>query len=100
MIEQVDYLIIGNSAAAIGAAEAIREVDKTGRLMLCSDEPYHVYSRPLIAEYLACHRPMEKMYYRPTGFYRQNNIQAKLGPAVKHIDPANKAALFDDGCGV
>jgi NAD(P)H-nitrite reductase large subunit len=100
MIEQVDYLIIGNSAAAIGAAEAIREVDKTGRLMLCSGEPYHVYSRPLIAEYLACHRPMEKMYYRPAGFYRQNNIQAKLGSAVKHIDPANKAVLFDDGCGV
>jgi hypothetical protein len=28
-LEKVKYLIIGNSAGGIGAAEAIREVDKT-----------------------------------------------------------------------
>ena len=47
------YLIIGNSAGGIGAAEAIRELDREGQITIVSDEPYPAYSRPLISEYLA-----------------------------------------------
>lgn len=47
------YLIVGNSAGGIGAAEAIREVDKKNSITIVSDEPYPAYSRPLISEYLA-----------------------------------------------
>lgn len=42
------YVIIGNSAASIGAVQGIREVDKDGQIVLISDEKYHTYSRPLI----------------------------------------------------
>ena len=52
-MERVKYLIVGNSAGGIGAAEAIREVDFTGTITIISDEPYPAYSRPLISEYLA-----------------------------------------------
>ena len=58
---EVKYLIIGNSAGGIGAAEAIRELDKSGALAIISDEPYPTYSRPLIAEYLAEKCPLERM---------------------------------------
>jgi NAD(P)H-nitrite reductase large subunit len=58
--EKVKYLIIGNSAGGIGAAEAIREVDKAGAITIISSEPYPAYSRPLISEYLASRRPLEK----------------------------------------
>ena len=51
-VKKVKYLIIGNSAGGIGAVEAIREIDKKGSLAIISDEPYPVYSRPLISEYL------------------------------------------------
>jgi hypothetical protein len=34
------YLIVGNSAGGIGAAEAIREADKWGSVTIISDEPY------------------------------------------------------------
>lgn len=40
------YVIIGNSAAGIGAVQGIREVDKDGQIVLISDEKYHTYSRP------------------------------------------------------
>ena len=46
------YLIIGNSAAGINAAEAIRKEDTEGTILLVSDESYHTYSRPLITYYL------------------------------------------------
>ena len=50
--ERIRYLIIGNSAGGVGAAEAIREVDAVGTIVIISDEPYPAYSRPLISEYL------------------------------------------------
>jgi len=69
------YLIIGNSAGGIGAAEAIREVDKAGSLLVISDEPYPAYSRPMISEHLAQGCPLEKMLYRPGDFYQRLDIQ-------------------------
>ena len=42
------YVIIGNSAGAIGTIEGIRSVDKIGEITVISDEKYHTYSRPLI----------------------------------------------------
>lgn len=76
---KTDYLIIGNSAGGIGAAEAIREVDKAGSITIISDEPYPAYSRPLISEYLAEGRPLDKMLYRQADFYEKNNIHTFLG---------------------
>ena len=84
--EKIQYLIIGNSAGGIGAAEAIREVDKGGRITIISDEPYPAYSRPLIAEYLANKRPLERMLFRAADFYEKNQIQAILGKKVEQLD--------------
>ncbi len=84
--EKVKYLIVGNSAGGIGAVEAIREIDDEGSVMIVSDEPYHTYSRPLIADYLASHYPMEKMLYRPPDFYEKNRIDTVLGEKVIKID--------------
>ena len=41
------YLTIGNSAGGISAAEAIRQVDRSGFITIVSDEPYPAYPRPL-----------------------------------------------------
>lgn len=63
------YLIIGNSAGGIAAAEAIREVDKKGSLAIISDEPYPAYSRPLISEYLTGEKSLPEIYLRKESFY-------------------------------
>ena len=91
------YLIIGNSAGGIGAAEAIREVDKTGALTIISDEPYPVYSRPLISKYLAGERSPEEMLFRPADFYSQNNIVSLLGKKVKDLGLESHTARLDGG---
>ncbi len=79
------YLIIGNSAGGIGAAEAIREVDKIGSLMIISDEPYPAYSRPLISKYLTRERNLDGMLFRPADFYSQNDVVSLLGKKVKGV---------------
>ncbi|MBM4432714.1 MAG: NAD(P)/FAD-dependent oxidoreductase [Chloroflexi bacterium] len=96
-IAQAKYLIIGNSAGGIGAAEAIREVDKAGSISIVSDEPYPVYSRPLISEYLAEKCPLERMLFRPSDFYDKNNIQTVLGKQVKRLDLFEHKIELEDG---
>ncbi len=91
------YLIIGNSAGGIGAAEAIREVDTAGPITIISDEPYPAYSRPLISEYLAEKCPLERMLYRPAGFYEANTIDARLGKKATNLDVAAKSVTLGDG---
>ena len=93
--EKVKYLIIGNSAGGIGAVEAIRGVDKAGVIAMIADEPYPAYSRPLISEYLAEGRPLERMLFRPAGFYEDNNIQTHLGKKVKQLDIGKHVAELE-----
>ncbi len=84
--EKTNYLIIGNSAGGIGAAEAIRKMDKARAITIVSDEPYHAYSRPLISEYLANGCPLERMLFRPPDFYENSNIRTLLGEKVVQVN--------------
>lgn len=93
----VKYLIIGNSAGGIGAAEAIREVDNTGSIAMLSEESYPAYSRPLISEYLAEKRTMEKINFRPADFYEVNNLQVLPGNKVETLDIEEHTAGLADG---
>jgi len=95
--EKIKYLIIGNSAGGIGAAEAIRGVDRVGTLAIVSDEPYPAYSRPLISEHLSEGRSLERMLYRPADFYQKNKIKTVFGDKVKRIDFSGRTVELAGG---
>jgi NAD(P)H-nitrite reductase large subunit len=95
--DKIKYLIIGNSAGGIGAAEAIRELDGAGTMAIVSDEPYPAYSRPLISEHLFEGRPLERMLYRPADFYEKNNIQTLFGEKVADIDFSGHSLKLQSG---
>lgn len=94
------YAIIGNSVAAVGAIESIRKVDGEGPIAVISNEPYHVYSRPLISEFLAGETTIDRMAYRPADFYNDNGVEAILGVAAAKIDLKTKKIELADGRGV
>lgn len=94
---RTDYLIIGNSAGGIGAIETIRQIDHGGSITIICDEPYPVYSRPLISEYLAGERDLDGMLYRSPNFYERNNVQTLFCKAVAGLNLAEKAVVLDDG---
>ena len=94
---KIKYLIIGNSAGAIGAVEAIRQIDGSGSLMIVSNEPYPSYSRPLISDYLAGDRVLEGMLYRPLDFYNRLNINTILGNGVSKLDLKRHKVNLSDG---
>lgn len=90
------YLIIGNSAAAVGAIEAIRRNDKGNPITIISDEPHHVYSRPLISYLLAGHTKEDKMYYRDENFYKENNVETVFNKKVTGVDTKKKQVILDN----
>lgn len=93
----MNYLIIGNSAAAVGTVEGIRSVDAQSKITIVSDEKYHTYSRPLISYYLEGKADLQKMKYRPDDFYEKNDVELITGVKAEKINVEKKSALLSDG---
>ena len=91
------YVIIGNSATGIGAAESIRAADKSAKIVMIGDEPHHVYSRPLISHYIAGEVAPDEMRYRPADFYKRLKIDARLGVRAESLDLDARAVKLADG---
>ncbi len=96
-MNKFDYLIIGNSVAAVGAVEAIRGIRDNGSIGIISDEPYHVYSRPMISDCVTGNAAPEGISYRPLDFYTKNNVTAMLGELVTELDTAGKVVTLKNG---
>lgn len=92
----MNYVIIGNSAGAIGCIEGIRQMDQKGSITLISDEPHHTYSRPLISYLLYGKTDERRMKYRPDRFYEHNRVETKLGHTVVKIGKESKQLLLDN----
>jgi len=96
------YVIIGNSAAAIGTIEGIRQIDQEGSISVLTTESYHTYSRPLISYLLQGKTNEEKMKYRSDNFYEENNCHlifqkaAKIDANRQEVITAEKTALSYD----
>jgi NAD(P)H-nitrite reductase large subunit len=93
---ETKYLIVGNSVGAVGAVEAIRQIDQSGSLTVLSDEPHFTYSRPMIAEYLAGQCSLDQMLYRAPDFYEKNRVRAVLGRKAVGIDFQGRLVELDD----
>ena len=91
------YVIIGNGTAAVGCIEGIRTADRDGEITVISAENHPVYSRPLISYYLEGKTDLERMKYRPDGFYEQNGCRVLYGRRAASADPEKKSVVLDDG---
>jgi len=91
------YVIIGNSATGVGAAESIRAADKSATITIIGDEPHHVYSRPLISHYIAGEVAADEMRYRPADFYTRRNIETRLGTRAESLNVDAHAVTLADG---
>jgi NAD(P)H-nitrite reductase large subunit len=91
------YLIIGNSAAGVNAADAIRVNDKRGSITIISNEEFGAYGRPLISYYLSGKVKPESMYYRNEDFYKSRDIEVLLNTEAEEIDVKKKEVLAAGG---
>ncbi len=95
--DRTEYLLLGNSTAAVAAIEAIRGLDPDSPIVLISRERWHTYSRPLISHLLAGELNPEQLHFRPKSFYQDNGVKALLGIAAAKIVPSSRTVVTDDG---
>lgn len=89
-------VIIGNSAAGIAAAEAIRESDKESSVTIVSDEPFMAYERHKILGLLEGKIKERDLFYRDQDFYKNNGLDLILGREVVELNLNKKKAIFKD----
>ncbi len=80
-----DYAIVGNSAAGIAAAEAIRKQDTEGTILMLSKEPYLAYGKPLISYLIEGKTDDAHLAYRDASFYERANITCAFGPECEVV---------------
>lgn len=91
------YVIVGASAAGIGAVEAIRDVDPVGTLTVISEEPCSKYSRPMISDFVSGKATFKRMLCREDDFWRINNAEALMGRTATSLDLKEKTVTLDNG---
>lgn len=74
MAEQISYLIIGNGIAGVTAAEILRTEDSAASIAVIADDPFPVYYRPALKDYLAGRVYEDKLWARPSSFYQDHQI--------------------------
>jgi NAD(P)H-nitrite reductase large subunit len=91
------YVIIGNSAAGVSAAETIRDIDRTSPVSIISDEPHTFYSKSLLPDLISGKVSKEKTLLRNETFYKDLGIKAILGEKVERISPDKNSLTLCSG---
>jgi 3-phenylpropionate/trans-cinnamate dioxygenase ferredoxin reductase component len=90
--------IVGASLAGSSAAATLREEGFDGRVVLIGTEPQLPYDRPPLSKnYLRGVTPFEKTLLRPAEFYRERDIEMRLGTTVTRVDVEKRALALQDG---
>lgn len=93
----MNYVIVGNSVAAVGAIRGIRSVDQDGNITVISREKHPAYGRPLISYLLGGIVTEKRMGYLPEGFCEKNRVNLLLNSEVVGIDDKAKKVRLGDG---
>lgn len=93
----MNYVIVGNSVAAVGAIRAIRALDQKGNITVISREKHNAYGRPLISYLLGGLINEKRMAYLPEDFYSSNNINLLLNSEVVTVDSKAKKVKLAAG---
>lgn len=98
MTESSSILIIGGGLAGAKAAEALRDNDFGGHVILFGDEEQLPYERPpLSKEYLAGKKSLADFTVDPAAWYRDHHVDLRLGTEVTAINAADHTVTLPDG---
>ena len=77
------FVIVGGGLAGAKAAEALRDNDFDGDVVLFAAERHLPYERPpLSKEYLAGKKKLDEFTAHPAAWYRDHDVDLRLGTTV------------------
>src|ERR1700733_3384271 len=92
------YVISGGGLAGAKAAEALRDRGFDGEIVLFGAEDHLPYERPpLSKDFLAGKKALEDFTVDPEDWYREHDVDLRLGTEVTTIDRLSHSVGFDDG---
>lgn len=95
------FVIIGGGLGGAKAAEALRDKGFDGNLVVCAEEQQLPYERPpLSKEFLAGKKSLSDFTVHDSAWYRENEIDLRLGTRVLSVDPAAHTVMLPDNTGV
>jgi 3-phenylpropionate/trans-cinnamate dioxygenase ferredoxin reductase component len=92
------FVIVGGGLAAVKLAQALRDKDFPGSIVLISAEEHLPYERPpLSKEYMAGKKSLDDATPLPAQWYRDHHIDLRLGTEVTALDRAAHTVTLPDG---
>ncbi|MEZ0050062.1 3-phenylpropionate/trans-cinnamate dioxygenase ferredoxin reductase subunit [Mycobacterium sp. MAA66] len=92
------FVIVGGGLAAAKAAESLRNNDFAGTVVVFGAEERAPYERPPLSKgYLAGKQSLEEFTVHPADWYRQHDIDLRLGAEVTTIDTGSHTVAFHAG---
>lgn len=91
------YVIVGASAAGLGAVEAIRHVDAAGTITVITDEACSHYSRPMISDFVSGKADLKKIDCRTDEFWKENHVEALIGKKATALNLTEKTVQLESG---
>ena len=91
-MQKVDYLIVGSGIAGVSAAEAIRERDREGTILLFSDEGELPYVRPMLTKHPFNSFDLWDADLHQPQWYGENKIDLRCGCRVEKLEPNTHTA--------
>ncbi|MFG3235358.1 NAD(P)/FAD-dependent oxidoreductase [Streptomyces antibioticus] len=93
-----NFVIIGGGLAAGKAAEALRKHGHSGPLTIIGDESERPYIRPPLSKgYLLGKENRDAIFVHPSDWYRENNVELRLGTHARSVDPRARSVELHDG---
>jgi 3-phenylpropionate/trans-cinnamate dioxygenase ferredoxin reductase component len=101
MASSTTFVIVGGGLAGAKAVESLRDSNFDGQIILFADEEHLPYERPpLSKEYLAGKKALNDFTVHNSDWYRDRNVDLKLGAQVSLLDPAAHIIGLPDGTAV
>jgi 3-phenylpropionate/trans-cinnamate dioxygenase ferredoxin reductase subunit len=97
-MNQPVFVVVGGGLAAAKLAEALRDQQFDGQIIVVGGESYLPYDRPPLTKgFLAGKKKLADFTLQPQDWYASNNIDLRLSTQVESIDRAAKTVALSDG---
>ena len=96
-MRNVDFLIVGGSAAGTTAAETIRNLKPDASIAIVTDEDHEQYSRVLLPNYIRHQITREQMFLKKPEWYGERKIELVRGVRAQRLAVSSKKVTLSNG---
>jgi len=101
MVNSQTFVILGGGLAGAKAAEALRDSNSEGQVIMFAEEAHLPYERPpLSKEYLAGKKTLSEFTVQNSDWYHEHNVDLRLGARVSAVDATEHTVGLPDGATV